>query len=237
MRSHVILLALLAVAPILVTGCAAIQDLENENNALRITADSLRRVNFECIQKTSALETRMDVMQKENLDLKDKAVRLAQQRLDEDASKKRMDMREAPIEQPKSKTPNYAQPVEANQSFQSLYQNALHEFKNRNYTQSMTQFAELAGTLPVTDLTDNCEYWIGECHYALLQYEDALEHFNTVMKYPGSDKLDDALMMRGNCFVRMNQLEKAKAEFHRLMQEFPESEYAPRAKDKLAQLQ
>ncbi len=216
-------------------GCGNIAQLENENAELKASADSLRQNNFACIKQNTVLAVKIDSLQREINEQKEKATKLHVQRAEEDSTQERMRSRQAPIETPpRTSEINYLTPVQANQSFQSLYQNALYEFKMKNYSQSLVQFTELAKTLPVTDLTDNCEYWIGECYYALGQYPDAVTRFNTVLKYIGSDKSDDALLMLGNCHLKLGQPENAKEEFKKLLEQFPESEYAPRVKEKLS---
>ena len=235
MRKISVLIALAFFAILLsLQGCAPSQELENENAALRISTDSLRHENFQCLKQNTQLSDRADSLQTEIMQLKESASKSLAQQKDEEASRKKMESRVSPVSVASTKEADYQHPVEASQSYQALYQNALYEFKMKNFTQSLSQFAELAKTLPVTDLTDNCEYWMGECHYALGRYTDAVNQFGNVFKYPGSDKTDDALLMRGNCFMKLQQNDKAKEEFKKLLEQFPDSEYAPRAREKVA---
>jgi len=124
----------------------------------------------------------------------------------------------------------------ASTAFLSRYQNALSEYKRHNYQRSIDLFDQLIRDERPNDMIDNCHYWIGEALFAQGKSRDAIARFTAVMEMTGSDKVDDALMMRGNIYMKLGDNANAKNDFLRLTQEFPSSEYAERAQNKLRSL-
>ncbi len=121
----------------------------------------------------------------------------------------------------------------AGERFLERYQAALAEFNLRHFAVALEGFTSLLSSFESNDMSDNCEYWIGECQYALGNYPAAIEHFTNVLRYTQSDKTDDALMMRGNTYMRVKDVTSARGDFQRIVDDFPESEFALRARQKL----
>ncbi|MDZ7724151.1 MAG: tol-pal system protein YbgF [candidate division KSB1 bacterium] len=122
-------------------------------------------------------------------------------------------------------------------SFRSRYDQALNLYKQRQYEQAIALFRELLAVRPQNTLTDNCQYWMGECYYGLTEYEKAAMEFNKVFMYPESNKLDDAQLKLGLCYINMGDNAQARTEFQKLINEYPNSEYIPRAQSYLSRLQ
>jgi TolA-binding protein len=144
--------------------------------------------------------------------------------------------------EPAARKPEAAKPItidrqaatmRAGDRFLERYQAALAEFNLRHFSTALEGFTSILSSFESNDMSDNCEYWIGECHYALGKYEAAIESFTNVLRYTQSDKTDDALMMRGNTWLRLKHPDKAKLDYQRIVDEFPDSEFALRAKQKL----
>ena len=235
MKTSRYLILLFALPISMLSGCVPSQELENENVELRGMVDSLRNSYFQCVKQTSQLEDKIDSLQKENNSLTAATQKfLAQPTVVEAAPASSQ-----PIKQVTTTPMTHSTatpPVPATEAFQSQYQYALHQFNEKNYTQTIAMFKQLAMQQPVNDLTDNCLYWTGEAYYALGQYTLALDQFAVMLKDPDSDKADDAMMMRGNSFVKLGQNDKAREEFKKLIEQFPNSEYTPRAKEKILNL-
>lgn len=121
------------------------------------------------------------------------------------------------------------------EEYQSRYDDARSEFENRNYQSAITLFESLISASTSHSLSDNAQYWIGECHYALGQYDAAIIDFEKVFTFPKSNKLDDAQYKLGLCYIRKGDSAKAKEELNRLISSYPNSEYIPRAENLIAQ--
>ncbi len=114
---------------------------------------------------------------------------------------------------------------EASAGFKSRYQSALNEFNARNYQQALNIFNELILSDPNNLLSDNCQYWIGECYYGMVNYNQAITEFEKVFSFPNSNKSDDAQLKLGLCYLKLGDKQQARAEFDRLISNYPDSEY------------
>jgi tol-pal system protein YbgF len=120
--------------------------------------------------------------------------------------------------------------------YQMRYQEGLDLFHSRNYKQAIDVFESLIASDANNSLSDNAQYWVGESHYALGQYKNAVIDFEKVFTFPKSNKNPDAQFKLGLCYVRLGDGAKAKEEFQRLIDVYPESGYVSRAQDHLAGL-
>jgi tol-pal system protein YbgF len=120
--------------------------------------------------------------------------------------------------------------------YQEKYEQALGLFHARDYRGAIEIFESLLATSAENSLSDNAQYWIGESHYALGQYDKAIIDFEKVFTFTKSNKNDDAQYKLGLCYFKKGEATKAKEEFQRLLDLFPKSEYVSRAKEKLNSL-
>ena len=120
--------------------------------------------------------------------------------------------------------------------FKLRYNDALNEYRNRHYKKAIKLFESLIQLDPNTSLSDNCQYWIGECYYGLGKYEQAIVEFEKVFAFVNSNKEDAAQLKIGLCYLRLNNKKRAKEELERLVMKYPQSEYLPRARRLLKQL-
>ncbi len=113
--------------------------------------------------------------------------------------------------------------------FNASYQDALNDVYARNFPEAITKFRQLLQTSSTDDLADNCQYWIGESHYALGQYEAALAEFERVFAFDNNNKADDAQFMIGMSYIKLGDPSMAKVELENLMTFYQDSEYLARA--------
>ena len=128
------------------------------------------------------------------------------------------------------------QPLEPSPQFKSRYQNALNQFKARNYNEAISLFSELLLSEPNSSLSDNCQYWIGESYYGLENYNQSVTEFEKVFSFPNSNKGDDAQLKLGLCYLRLGDKDQARAEFDRLLAIHPSSEYISLAQQYIAKM-
>ena len=122
------------------------------------------------------------------------------------------------------------------EDYERKYQEAYELFNAREYTAAVQIFESLLASSVNHNLSDNAQYWIGECHYALRQYDKAIMDFEKVFTFPNSNKLDDAQFKLGLCYIRKGENDKAREEFQRLLDLYPKSEYLSRAEGHLQSL-
>ncbi len=120
--------------------------------------------------------------------------------------------------------------------YKNQYDQARAAFEARDYQTALQTFQALLATSTTNSLSDNAQYWIGECHYALRQYDAAIIDFEKVLTFPRSNKKADAQFKLGLCYIRKGQKDKAIEEFNRLQEDFPNSPYTTRARAIMAKL-
>lgn len=118
-----------------------------------------------------------------------------------------------------------------------IYSEALAQYHQRQYQRALEQFDRLLRTAPYSEWTDNAQYWKGECSYGLGKYQQALTEFTKVFVYPKTEKAADAQVMIARCYLALGEKEKALAAFQKLLNEYPESKYAPMARKEIKYLQ
>lgn len=116
------------------------------------------------------------------------------------------------------------------------YDRGLALFRQRQYQEAASLFMGLLNTGVAGDLEANARYWVGECLYGMKEYREALTHFEKIATYRASTKKDDAQIMIANSFFMMGDKSRAKKEYQKLLDQFPASPYAKRAKEKLAKM-
>ncbi|MBI1808129.1 MAG: tetratricopeptide repeat protein [Ignavibacteria bacterium] len=116
------------------------------------------------------------------------------------------------------------------------YEKALTLFRSKKYHEAASALQAVLNAGAPVPMQDNCHYWLGECSYAMRQYDDAIEHFQKVFAFDRSQKKDDAQMMIANSYLAKGDRAGAKAEFEKLIKKFPASPFVKRAKAKLQRL-
>ncbi|MEE4312638.1 MAG: tetratricopeptide repeat protein [candidate division KSB1 bacterium] len=113
--------------------------------------------------------------------------------------------------------------------FRIEYNTALDLFHNRQYQQSKRAFQRLLYANPNHSMADNCQYWIGECNYAIGDYFQAILEFEKVFSYDAADKKDDAQIMIGLANLRAGLTDEARQDLSWFLTFYPNSEYYSRA--------
>lgn len=116
------------------------------------------------------------------------------------------------------------------------YKNALQLFYSKDYNEAINIFRRLINSNSNHKLSSNCQYWVGESFNALGDFRNAINAFNAVKDYSFSYKYDDALIMTGIISLKIGDTNSARNNFQKLVQNYPDSEYAPKAMRFLAQL-
>jgi tol-pal system protein YbgF len=90
---------------------------------------------------------------------------------------------------------------------------------------------------PRHDFADNAQYWLGEAHYAQKDYPSALAEFRTVIEtYPRGNKVPDALLKVGYCYLALGQPDKARPVLEQVVNLYPKTEPAATAAKRLESL-
>ena len=118
----------------------------------------------------------------------------------------------------------------------NMYQGALYYYRHEQYDRALVEFDRLLQEAPMSEWSDNAQYWKGECYYGLRKYQQALIEFTKVFAFSNTDKADDAQLKIARCHIALDERDRALAALHKLLDEYPDSEYAPAAREKIKHL-
>jgi len=118
----------------------------------------------------------------------------------------------------------------------NMYQGALYYYRHEQYDRALVEFDRLLQKAPMSEWSDNAQYWKGECYYGLRKYQQALIEFTKVFAFNNTGKADDAQIKIANCHIKLGERDRALAALRKLLDEYPDSEYVPTALDKIKQL-
>lgn len=121
--------------------------------------------------------------------------------------------------------------------YERSYDQGLDLFHTGQYRDAMSIFESILAQNRNHNLSDNAQYWIGECYYALGNYRAAILAFEKVFTFNQSNKNDYAQYKLGQCYQKLGDNERAREEFQNLIDNYTNAELINRAHEKLAQLQ
>jgi tol-pal system protein YbgF len=118
---------------------------------------------------------------------------------------------------------------------EEAYQTAYADLASGRYGLAKDAFTEYLRRYPATEVSDNAQYWIGECDYALGDFQAAIEAFKKVVEnYPKGDKVRAALLKTGIAYARLKDTVSARKYYTMVITRFPHSDEARLARERLA---
>jgi len=124
-----------------------------------------------------------------------------------------------------------------NSSLREKYSDGVSLFRQGKYDAALAAFTSLLDKGIEGNLAGNCEYWIGECHFATHDFLNAIEHFQKVITGDSSNKRSDAYFMLGRSYDQIGEREKARNTYQTLNEQYPNNVHARRAASRLNALQ
>ncbi len=121
-------------------------------------------------------------------------------------------------------------PVRPPANLHSAYSGGLSLFHRKRYEDAAAMFNGLLVKGIEEDLVDNCEYWIGECWFALHKYERAIGQFQKVIAISSSNKKADAYFLMGRSYESLKNPAKALRAYKELLTNYPLSDLARNAR-------
>jgi len=127
------------------------------------------------------------------------------------------------------------------QDLQKIHTNTTLEqilslIKDKRYDEALSTIEKQLQVENELGILSNLWYWQGEALFMKKEYQKALECFRKVLSFPKSSKRTESQIMLAECYTRLGKLSEAKREYQKFIEEFPFSEFAPRAKRMLQQL-
>lgn len=119
---------------------------------------------------------------------------------------------------------------------QAAYLKAFDALKAGKYDAAITGFRAMLDKWPQGNFADNGWYWLGESQYVKRQYKPALDSYTALIeRFPASPKVPDALFKSGLTQMELKQPDQAKASWRRVMKDYPNSNAAGLARQRLSQ--
>ena len=132
-----------------------------------------------------------------------------------------------------------------------MYQAAYIDFSKGSYALAIAGFREFLRRYPDNDLAGGAQYWVGEAHFSMARghanagqsdkaaesLQQAVQEFKKVIaNYPRSDKAPTSLYKEALALIELKQPALAQARLQYLIENFPQAEETPLAKERLATL-
>ena len=118
------------------------------------------------------------------------------------------------------------------------YEAAWRALEKKDYKLAVGRFKEFLKKHAKSKLAANAQYWLGECHYALREFDQAIIEFDAVRrKYPQGDKVPAALLKQGYSFAELGEKVNARLILQEVVEKYPQSSEAAKAKLKLKALE
>lgn len=117
------------------------------------------------------------------------------------------------------------------------YDNALAMLRRAEFGPAEGAFASMLRRFPNTGYLPSALFWLGSAQYANRAYGLALaSHQRLVRQFPDHIRAPEALLSVANCELELKDAKGAKLTLGRLVKEYPQSEAATAARERLARL-
>jgi tol-pal system protein YbgF len=118
---------------------------------------------------------------------------------------------------------------------ETMYEAAYSDYLAGRFDLARAGFQEYLRRFPDTEVSDNAQYWLGECLYATGDFAGAIAEFQKVpQNYPKGDKVPAALLKTGISYARLRNMDEAKRYFDMVIKKYPKSDEARLARERLA---
>jgi tol-pal system protein YbgF len=119
----------------------------------------------------------------------------------------------------------------AGMSAKQVYESALRDQSGGNLDLAQQGFEEYLKWFSDTELAPNAQFYIGEISYSKNDFANAIKAYDAVLeRFPENNKTPDAMFKKGMALLRSGQRNQAGQEFLAVIQKFPNSEVAQKAR-------
>jgi tol-pal system protein YbgF len=118
----------------------------------------------------------------------------------------------------------------------ALYDAGIKSFDQRRYKEAASSFKDFYASYPTHRLAGNSHFWEGESWFQMKDYaRAALAYQEVIAKFPGSPKLQSAMLKQGIALQNAGKKQAARERLSDLVKRYPNSPEATRAKQVLAE--
>lgn len=157
--------------------------------------------------------------------------------LKEDLTKRLVSLEERLSSLEKGVDESQKKAAQLQQTPEFLYQQGYDTMQAGDLVKAREFFNKFLETSPKHKLAANAHYWLGETYYSEKNFEQAVLEFQDVIKnFSEKDKVPAAMLKQGMAFKEMGDNKSAAYIYKKLVNEYPKSEEAKSAKEKLQRL-
>tara|TARA_B100001123_G_C15337256_1_gene1033324 strand:+ start:4499 stop:5368 length:870 start_codon:yes stop_codon:yes gene_type:complete len=115
-----------------------------------------------------------------------------------------------------------------------MYDQAFADYGAGQWALAIEGFQAFIRTFPMSDQTDDAQYYVGETHYLSGRYEEAVNAYNQVIqRYPDSNSTPAAYFKGGLALERLGDLGGARTSWEFVLETYPDSDAGRLAKQAL----
>jgi len=120
---------------------------------------------------------------------------------------------------------------------QISYLAAYEQVKNKHFDDAIEAMQAFVTKYPEGGYTANAHYWLGELFMVKKNYQEAMLHFDVVLKkFPSSSKCGASLLKMAYALADTGKLSEAKERLHEVIKNYPDTPTAELATAKLGTL-
>lgn len=117
------------------------------------------------------------------------------------------------------------------------FENALTVFRRGDFTPAANAFADFIRRYPQSGYLPQSLFWLGNAQYATREYKLAITNFRSLLSVAAQHpRAAEALLSIANCQVELKDTKAARKTLEDLVKDFPQSEAAAAAKERLSRL-
>ena len=105
--------------------------------------------------------------------------------------------------------------------YKKRYDEAYTRYLDGDYNKALSMFDSLLELENINDLTDNCQYWVGEIYYATRDFRNAIDAFNQVFKFEDNNKNSYSQYKLGLCYLNVSEKQNAVNAFQKVVDNYP----------------
>jgi tol-pal system protein YbgF len=117
------------------------------------------------------------------------------------------------------------------------YEDALSVFRKGDFAAATTAFNDFVKRNPKSGYVLPSLFWLGNAQYANRSYTNAIANFNTLLsKAPNHMRAAESMLSVGNCQLELKDIKAARKTLADVVKNYPHTEAAAAASERLAKL-
>lgn len=117
------------------------------------------------------------------------------------------------------------------------FEAALAVFRAGKFADAKTAFAGFIRQYPRSGYVPSARFWLGNAQYAAREYKEAIGNFKMLLsEAPGHARAPEAALSIANCQIELKETRTARKTLEDLLRDYPQSEAAVAAKERLSRL-